>query len=141
MTNYNFFEFKELRQTLQHPIFSEDQNVQAIINFLNSLLKDKEKSTSFQLIDPSSVNTSVQHSQCRTINIDPQNKDKIKNSTIRNGILCPIFCGEIDDPDFSYELYNGRHRLEGLIEINTSQNKVNLIPAVIVPNCMSPLPV
>ena len=133
MTNYNFFEFKELCQTLQHPFFSEDQSVQAIINFLNSLLKDKEKSASFQLIDPESVNTSVQHSQCRTINIDPKNKDKIKNSAARNGIICPIFCGEIDGTDFSYELYNGRHRLESLIEINASQNKVDLIPAVIIP--------
>ena len=133
MNKYNFFEFKDLLEVLGNNYFHGEPGINAIKTVLRSVVKDLEKSKYFNLIDPSTVNKSTSISQCRTINIDINNKREIKNSAERNGITCPILCVQNKSTDFLYELYNGRHRLESMIEINEKLDNARLIPAVIVP--------
>ena len=133
MINYNFFEFEDLLEVLNHDYFLGDSNIDVVKVFLSSVIRDLQKSEHFSLIDPSSVNKSTSISQCRTINIDINNKREIKNSAERNGVTCPILCAQDKNSDYLYELYNGRHRLESMIEINKKLSSVKLIPAIIVP--------
>ena len=133
MNKYNFFEFKDLLEVLDNNYFHGEPGINLVKQFLHSVVKDLEKSKYFNLIDPSTVNKSTSVSQCRTINIDINNKREIKNSAERNGITCPILCIQNKSTNFLYELYNGRHRLESIIEINQKLDNVKLIPAIIAP--------